>query len=92
MRLSLKRTEKILSQRNNRQIMDLIPRRNNSPQIRRLAQHRRALSQPRTLRLRYHLQLQRTVFAPSRSNKLSNDENAEFDAELLQPANGLGCG
>ena len=67
--------------------MDIIRRRNNSPEKRRLVEKRNALSRPGTLRRRYDLQVQRTIFAPSRPNKRSGDKIAEIDAELIRRAN-----
>ena len=75
-----------------REIMDIIRRRKNSPETRRLVEQRNALSRPGTLRRRYDQQTQRTVFAPSRPNKRSREEIAEIDAELIRRANRLGGG
>ena len=75
-----------------RELMDIIRRRNNSPEIRKLVEERNALSRPGTLRRRYDHQTQRTVFAPSRPNKRSREEIAEIDAELVRRANRLGGG
>ena len=74
------------------EIMDIIRRRNNSPESRRLVDQRNALSRPGTLRRRYDHQTQRTVFAPSRPNKRSREEITEKDAELIRRANRLGGG
>ena len=72
--------------------MDIIRRRNNSPETRRMIEHRNALSRPGTLRRRYDHQTQRNVFAPSRLNKRSREEIAEIDAKILRRANRLGRG
>ena len=72
-----------------REIMDIIRRRNNSPETRRLVEQRNALSRPGTLRRRYDHQTQRTVFAPSRPNNHSREKIAEIDAELIRRANRL---
>ena len=72
-----------------REIMDIVRMRNNSPKTRRLVEQRNALSRPGTLRRRYDHQTQRTVFAPSRPNKPSREENAEINAELILRANRL---
>ena len=64
--------------------MDIIRKRNKSPETRRLVELRNALSKPGTLRRRYDPHTQRTIFAPTRSNKHSREEIAEIDAELLQ--------
>ena len=74
-----------------REIMDIIRRRNKSPETRRLVEQRNALSRPDTLRRRYGQQTQRTVFAPSWPNKRSREETAEIDAELFRRANRLGA-
>ena len=75
-----------------REIMEIIRRRNNSPETRRLVDQRIALSIPGTLRRRYDHQNQRTIFAPSRPNKRSREEIADIDAELMRRANRLGGG
>ena len=75
-----------------REIMNIIRRRNNSPETKRLIEQRNALSRPGTLRRRYDHQTQRTVFAPSRPNKRSREEIAEIDAEIMRRANRLGGG
>ena len=75
-----------------REIMDIIRRRNNSPETRRLFEQQNALSWPGTLTRRYDHQAQRTVFVPSRPNKRSREEIAEIDAELIRRANRLGGG
>ena len=72
--------------------MDIIRRRNNSPEARRLIEQRNALSRPGTLRCRYDHQTQRAVFAPSRPNKRSREEIAEIDPEIMRRANRLGGG
>ena len=72
-----------------REIMDIIRRRNNIPETRRLIEQRNKLFRPGTLRRRYDHQTQRTVFAPSRPNKRSRDEIAEIDAEFMRRANRL---
>ena len=75
-----------------REIMEIIRRRNNSPETCRLVEQRNQLSRPGTLRRRYDQYTQRTVFAPSRPNKRSREEIAEIDAELMRRANRLGGG
>ena len=75
-----------------REIMEIIRRRNNSPETRRLVEQRNQLSRPGTLRRRYDQYTQRTVFAPSRPNKRSREEIAEIDAEIMRRANQLGGG
>ena len=75
-----------------REIMEIIRRRNKSPETRRLVDLRNNLSKPGTLRRRYDPHTQRTIFAPTRPNKRSRDEIAEIDAELIQRTNRLGGG
>ena len=75
-----------------REITEIIRRRNNSPETRRLIDQRNELSRPGTLRRRYDHYTQRTVFAPSRPNKRSREEIAEIDAEKMRRANRLGGG
>ena len=69
-----------------REIMDIIRKRNKSPETRRLVELKNALSKPRTLRRRNDPQTQRTIFAPTRPNKRSREETAEIDADLLENA------
>ena len=75
-----------------REIMEIIRRRNDSPETRRLVEQRNGLSRPGTLRRRYDHYTQRTVFAPTRPNKRSREEIAEIDAEIMRRANRLGVG
>ena len=75
-----------------REIMEIIRRRNNSPETHRLIDQRNELSRPGTLRRRYDHYTQQTVFAPSRPNKRSREENAQIDAEIMRRANRLGGG
>ena len=72
--------------------MEIIRRRNNSPETRRLVEQRNQQSRPGTLRRRYYQYTQRTVFAPSRPNKRSREEIAEIDAEIMRRANRLRAG
>ena len=71
-----------------REIMEIIRRRNKSPETRRLVELRNALSKPGTLR-RYDPHTQRTIFPPTRPNKRNREEIAEMDAELLHRTNRL---
>ena len=52
-----------------REIMEIIRRRNKSPERRRLVEWREALARPGTMRRRYDPQSQRMIFTPSRPNK-----------------------
>ena len=72
--------------------MEIIRRRNKSPETRRLVERREALAGPGTMRRRYDPQSQRMIFTPSRPNKRSREEIAEIDAELTQRANRIGGG
>ena len=73
-----------------RETMEIIRRRNKSPETRRLVERREALARPGTMRRRYDPQSQRMIFTPSRPNKRSWEEIAELDAELTQRANRIG--
>ena len=75
-----------------REIMDIIRKRNKSPETRRLVERREALAKPGTMRRRYDTQSQRMIFTPSRPNKRSREEIAEIDAELTQRAHRMGGG
>ena len=75
-----------------REIMDIIRKRNKSPETRRLVEGREALAKPGTMRKRYDTQSQRMVFTPSRPNTRSREEIAEIDAELTQRAHRIGGG
>ena len=75
-----------------REIMEIIRRRNKSPETPKLVELRSNLSRPGTLRRRYDPHTQRTIFAPTRPDKRSQEEIAEIDAELLQRTNRLGGG
>ena len=55
-------------------------------------EQRNNLSRPGTLRRRYDHQTQRTIFAPYRPNKRSEEEIAEIYAELIRKANRFGGG
>ena len=72
--------------------MEIIGRRNKSPETRRLVERREALARPGTMQRRYDPQSQRMIFTPSRPNKRSREEIAEIDAELTQRANRIGGG
>ena len=84
-KISCKSTIEIMDNKNiyhwgaTREILEIIRRRNNSTETRRLVEQRNSLSRPGTLRRRYDHQSQRTSFAPSRSNKRSRKEGAEVD-------------
>ena len=75
-----------------REIMDIIRKRNKSPETRRLVERREAFAKPGTTRRRYDTQSQRMIFTPSRPSKRSPEEIAEIDAELTQRAHGIGGG
>ena len=76
-----------------REIMDIIRRRNNSPETKRLVDQRNALSRPGTVRRRYDHQTQRTDgFCSIPAKQTQQREIAEIDAELIRRANRLGGG
>ena len=66
-----------------REIMEIIRKRNKSPETRMLVEQRNTLSRPGTLRRRYDSHSRRTTFAPSRTNEHSREQIAKIDAELL---------
>ena len=72
--------------------MDIIRRRNISPETRRLVEQRNNLFRPGSLRRRYDNQTQRTIVPPSRPSKRSREQIAEIDAELIRGANRIGGG
>ena len=75
-----------------RKIMEIIRRRNNSPETRILIEQRNELSWRGTLRRRYDVYTERTIFAPSGPNKRSREEKDDIDAEIIRRANRLGGG
>ena len=72
------------------EIMEIIRRRNKSPETRRLVERREALAKPGTMRRRYDTQSQRMIFTPSRPSKRSREKISELDAELTHRANRIG--
>ena len=70
-----------------REIMEIIRRRNKSPETRRLVERRETLARTGIMRRRYNPQSQRTIFALSRPNKRSREEIAEINDELIHRAN-----
>ena len=72
--------------------MEIIRRRNKSPETRRLVERRETLARTGIMRRRYNPQSQRTIFALSRPNKRSREEIAEINAELIHRANRIGGG
>ena len=74
------------------EIMQIIQRREKSPETRRLVERRLEIARPGTMRRRYEQNAQRTIFVPSRPNKRSREEIAEIDGQLIQRANRLGGG
>ena len=75
-----------------REIMEIIRRRNKSPEMRGLVGRRKALARPGTMRRRYDPQSQRMIFTPSRPNKRTREDIAEIDAALTPRANRIGGG
>ena len=74
------------------EIMEIIRRREKSPETKRLVERRLEIARPGMMRRRYDQNAQRTIWVPSRPNKKSRDEIAEIDGELKQRANRLGGG
>ena len=74
------------------EIMEIIRRREKSPETRRLVERRLEIARPGMMRRRYDQNAQRTIWVPSRPNKRSREEIAEIDGELIQRANRLGGG
>ena len=72
--------------------MDIIRKRNKSPETRRFVERREALAKPGTMRRRYDTQSQRMILTPSRPIKRSREEIKEIDAELTQRAHRIGGG
>ena len=72
--------------------MEIIRRRNNSPETSRLVEQRSHYQDPEPYDADMTTETQRTVFVPTRSNKRSREEITKIDAELLRRANRLGSG
>ena len=73
-------------------IMEIIRRREKSPETRRLVERRLETARPGMMTRRYDQNAQRTIWVPSRPNKRSREGIAEIDGELRQRANRLGGG
>ena len=69
--------------------MEIIRKRNKSPETRSLVERREMMARPRTMPRRYDPQSQRTILAPSRLNQRSREE---IDAELTHRANRISGG
>ena len=74
------------------EIMEIIRRREKSPETRRLVERRLEIARPGMMRRRYNQNAQRTIWVPSRPNKRSREEIAEIDGELIQRGNRLAGG
>ena len=74
------------------EIMEIMQRREKSPESRRLVERRLEISRPGMMGRRYNQNAQRTIWVPSRPNRRSREEIAEIDGELIQRANRLGRG
>ena len=72
------------------EIMEIIRRREKSPETRRLVERELEIARPGMMRRRYDQNAQRTIWVPSRSNKRSREKTAEVDGELKKRANRLG--
>ena len=66
------------------EIMEIIRRREKSPETRRLVERRLEIARPGMMRRRYDQNAQRTIWVPSRPNNRSREEIAEIDRELIQ--------
>ena len=73
-------------------IMQVIDRREKSPETRRLVEKRLEIARPGTMRRRYDKNAQRTIWVLSRPNKRSKEEIAEIDGQVIQRVNRLGGG
>ena len=73
------------------EVVEIIRRRDKSPETRRLVERKLEIARPGTMRRRYNQNAQRTIWVPSRP-KRSKEEIAETDGELIQHANRLGGG
>ena len=74
------------------EIMEIIRRREKSPETNRVVERRLEIARPGMMRRRYDKNAQRLIWVPSRSNKRSREEIAEIDGELKQRASRLGGG
>ena len=63
------------------EIMQIIQRREKSPETRRLVERRLEIARPGTMRRRYDQNAQRTIWVPSRPTKRSREEIADIDAD-----------
>ena len=72
------------------EIMQIIQKREESPETRRLVERRLEIARPGTMRRRYDQNAQRTIWVLSRPNKRSREEIAEIDGQMIQRANRLG--
>ena len=61
------------------EIMQIIQRREKSPETRRLVERRLEIARPGTMRRRYDQNAQRTIWVPSRPNKRNREKIAEID-------------
>ena len=74
------------------EIMEIITRREKSPETKKLVERRLEIARPGMMRRRYNQIAQRTIWVLSQPNKRSREEIAEIDEELIQRANRLGGG
>ena len=72
------------------EIMEIIQRREKSPETRRLVERPLEIARTGMMRRRYDQNAQRRIWVPSQPNKRSREEVAEIDGELIQRANRLG--
>ena len=74
------------------EIMEIIRRREKSPETKRLVERRIEIARPGMMRRRYDQNAQKTTWVPSRPNERRREEIAEIDGELIQRTNRLGGG
>ena len=72
------------------EIMQIIQRREKSPETPRLIERRLEIARPGTMRRRYDQNAQRTIWVPSRQTKRIRKEIADIDGQLIHRANRLG--
>ena len=72
--------------------MEILNKREHSPESKRLVEKRAELTKPGIERLRYDHYLQRKVWVPRRPDKRSREEIAEIDIKLIERSERLGGG
>ena len=74
------------------EIMQIIQRKEKSPETRRLVERRLEIARPGTMRRRYDQNAQRTIWVLSRPSKRSREKIADINGQLIQRANRMGGG